>query len=72
MVKEFALNTYKITSSTKSGTDRRIAKSIPKFLFDLVAHTRSMDVFLDWIKGRQTELGASLGNEHLILSHMTG
>ena len=72
MIKDLALNTHEIASSTKGSTDWRVAKSLPKFFFDLVADARAKDSLVCRIKGRQTELRASLGNEHLILGHMTG
>ena len=72
MVRDLASNTHEITGSTESSTDRRIAKRIPEFIFDLVAYARAEDVLVCRIKARQPELGASLGNKHLVLGHMTG
>jgi len=49
-----------------------VAQSFPKLFHNLLADGSTLGVFVDGIKGRETDVRTSFGDEDLILSQMSG
>ena len=53
-------------------TNRRVAQRLVQLPLDILRHARAIQVLSGGIKRRKTELAASLWNEDLVLSQVTG
>lgn len=62
---------YQVCCRANHGSNRRIAKSIPKFLTDLLTNSRTQKVLLLRIERLQSPLRSCRRYEDLVFCHMT-